>query len=98
MRIQFVRYHKRYLTKAVHECRRYFFYIPVHLAERIDPSADYEVQLREPYVIFVPKQIDSYQDAIEQFEKKWSSVPNLEVGQNHERHVFRRRLEGAEGF
>ena len=95
-RIRCVKYRKRYLTKAVYEYKRYLIYIPVHLGEQLDPSVDYEVQLRERCIVFVPKQTESFDEAMEHFEEKGPSVPNLEVGRNHERHVFRRRLEGTE--
>lgn len=65
VRIQLVRYRKRYLTKAVYNCKRYF-YVPVRLAETLDLSIDYEVDFRDPYVILIPKNIEN----INEFQKK----------------------------
>lgn len=63
VRIQLVRYRKRYLTKAVYNCKRYFFYIPVRLGERLDLSIDYQVDFRHPYIILTPKNIGTIADA-----------------------------------
>jgi hypothetical protein len=89
-RVRCVRYRKRYLTKAVYECRRYFIYIPVHVGEQLDPSVDYEVQYRERCIILMPKQLKDYNDAMEHLEGKAPSEPNSEMSPNPEHHDFRR--------
>jgi len=68
VRIQLTRYRKRYLTKAVYNCKRYFFYIPVRLGERLDLSIDYQVELRPPYIVLIPKNMATIGDAQEKLE------------------------------
>lgn len=50
-----VQYKKRYMTKAVYNCKRYILYIPVSVGDRLDLSVDYDVQFQDPVIIFVPK-------------------------------------------
>jgi hypothetical protein len=63
VRIQLVKYRKRYLTKAIYNCKRYLFYVPVDLGEKLDPSVDYEVRFYDPYIILIPKNL-SHDDTI----------------------------------
>jgi hypothetical protein len=43
------------MTKAVYDCKRYFFYIPVTIGDSLDLSIDYEVQFQDPNIVLIPK-------------------------------------------
>lgn len=58
VRIQLVRYWKRYLTKSRYRYRRYFFYVPLRVGDLLDRSVDYDVRLFGPFVVFVPRGMD----------------------------------------
>ena len=55
VRIQLVRYWKRYFRKGRYQCKRYLFYLPVRLGDKLDRSVDYDVRLFGPLIVLVPK-------------------------------------------
>ncbi len=58
VRIRVVWYWKRYMRKARYRCKRYFFYLPVAIGDRLDLSVDYLVRLFGPAIVLVPKDAD----------------------------------------
>jgi len=54
-RIRVVHYTKRYLTKAVYHYKRYLFYLPLGLGDKLDLSVDYDIQFHDPMIVLVPK-------------------------------------------
>ncbi len=58
VRIRVVWYWKRYMRKARYRCKRYFFYLPVAVGDRLDLSVDYLVRLFGPAIVLVPKDAD----------------------------------------
>jgi len=54
-RIQLVTYKKRYMTKAVYNCKRYLFYVPIRIGESLDLSIEYDIQFRDPLIVLIPK-------------------------------------------
>jgi hypothetical protein len=95
-RVRCVRYRKRYLTKAIHEYKRYLIYIPVHVGEQLDPTVDYEAQYRERCIILMPKQLNDYDDAIVHLEWKTPSGSDGKISPNPEHNDFRRRSPETE--
>jgi hypothetical protein len=73
-RITAVRYKKRYMTKAVYTCKRYTFYIPVAIGDRLDLSIDYEVQFQDPVILLTPKNLKTVQHVIEETEERQTSA------------------------
>ncbi len=59
VRIQLVRYWKWYLRKNRYRCRRYLFYVPVGIGERVDRSVDYVVRLFGSFIVLAPKGLES---------------------------------------
>jgi len=57
------------LTKAIYNCKRYFFYIPVRLGEALDLSIDYAVDFRDPCIILIPKNMAKINDAQKKLEE-----------------------------
>jgi hypothetical protein len=54
-RIRVAKYTKRYMTKAVYHYKRYLFYLPLAIGEKLDLSVDYDVQFHDPIIVLVPK-------------------------------------------
>ncbi len=73
-RIQVTKYKKRYMTKAVYNCKRYLFYIPVRLGARLDLSIDYEVEFQDPIIVLTPRDLKNVKHAIKEIEGKETSV------------------------
>jgi hypothetical protein len=57
-RIRLVWYWKRYMRKARYRCKRYFFYLPVALGDRLDLSVDYLARLFGTAIVLVPKETE----------------------------------------
>jgi hypothetical protein len=68
VRVQLVRYWKRYLTKGRYRCRRYLFYVPVSLGDRLDRSVDYAIHLFGPLIVLVPKGMQFSLSMLEKLE------------------------------
>lgn len=43
------------MRKGNYQCKRYFFYVPVALGDRMDRSVDYVLRLFGPFVVLVPQ-------------------------------------------
>lgn len=43
------------MRKSRYRCRRYFFYVPVAIGEKVDRSVDYLIKLFGPLIVLVPK-------------------------------------------
>ena len=73
-RIQVVRYKKRYMTKAIYSCKRYFLYIPVAIGDGLDLSIDYEVQVQDSVILLTPKNLKTVEHVIEEIDERQISV------------------------
>jgi hypothetical protein len=43
------------MTKAVYNCKRYVFYLPVHIGDRLDLSVEYDVHFQDSIITLVPR-------------------------------------------
>lgn len=43
------------MRKGNYQCKRFFFYVPVAIGERIDRTVDYIVRLFGPFIVLVPE-------------------------------------------